>query len=263
MPLSFAEYYNRFRTLCETVEADDLASEHPHSGHGFWDHDCAVAMKAARLSPDDDTAQLAFVAGIIHSTDRKVAEGDLDTTIDRYLGLTDLSPDDCNLIKEAVARHMEFKDKDVETRSYVQKSLMDADKLINMELSLVIRSGQFQPTIPVVELEYIDLRAPGARYNNPASTYRKPSSVLEDIAARWSGPNRGGFTLRQPRRRLSTSQRLLAPSSMPLRLPTRVSASWSSCSRGDVLEGGGLASQFSALCFCRPTKYASKTVRNA
>jgi hypothetical protein len=206
MPANLQHYYTRFMPLFEAVEADDLASTKPHSGHGFWDHDVVVAMMATLIALNPRTGDMAFIAGLIHSTDRKVENDKIDETLDRYLQLvtSDFSPSELALIKEAVMRHDEFKEENVETRSLVQKTLMDADKIINLETLVIVRSGQFQPFIPAVEPQWIGRKDDGARYNNPASTYREPTSVLEVLrgCVEWAEP--GWIHFEKSQRRVDT-----------------------------------------------------------
>jgi nicotinamide riboside kinase len=179
------QYYARFTRLFRAVEEDDLKSIRPHAGHGFWDHDVLVALYAANLCRSrvlDASESLAFVAGLIHSADRKVEPELVQATLERYLDLTNFNETQRATVLEAVARHMEFRDKNVETRSWVQKALMDGDKLANMEAAVVIRSGQFHPHIAAVEPQWLGrANPPGVRYNNPTSTYPKPQSVLDDL----------------------------------------------------------------------------------
>ena len=55
-----------------------------------------------------------------------------------------------------------------------QVVLMDADRLANTMPTVVIRSGQFYPTIPPVRFEFFETR-------DPASTYQEPTSNYEDL----------------------------------------------------------------------------------
>jgi hypothetical protein len=173
----FDHYRDLFAVLYGMVKTEHTISPRPHAGHGL-DHDAAVAMMGILLAGTDETAaEMVFVAALVHSTDRFVEEGHLDATLNLYLSLLPIGHfNDTQVaeIKEAVLRHTEFKDRDLETRKPTQCLLMDADKLVNLNLLLVARSGQLQPNIPAIEMQFV-----GGR--NPLSTYRKPTSIIEDL----------------------------------------------------------------------------------
>ncbi len=177
--------------MYEAVKKTRAQSARPHRGHGL-DHDVAVAMMGTDIAPNDRIAERVFCAGLMHSIDHYVAEEDeVGAALDRYLDTVSnyFEPQELVEIKEAVLRHMEFKNRDMDTRKPTQRTLMDADKLVNMDPLVVVRSGQFHPEIPAIELEYIGT-SNGQRYANPASTYPKPCSVLDDLrgCVEWSEP---------------------------------------------------------------------------
>ncbi len=73
-------------------------------------------------------------------------------------------------ITEAVLNH---NGKNDSSDSPVLVALMDADRLVNIELDLVIRCGQFQPDLPAVDFVHL--------LNDPTANYRNPKSVFRDI----------------------------------------------------------------------------------
>lgn len=181
---SFTSLRTAFPGLYRAVKEAHAASPHAHQGHGL-DHDVAVALTAARLAGEDGhLVEKAFAAGLMHSTDRLAGDA-TDAALDRYLSLLPprFTPEDASEIKEAVLRHMEYKDHNLATRKPTQKLLMDADKLVNMNPLIVIRAGQFRSNIPAIEVEFVGTR-------NPVSTYRRPTSVIEDLygAIEWIEP---------------------------------------------------------------------------
>lgn len=195
--------FQHYRMLCSklygAVKEGHEASTRNHYGHGL-DHDVAVAMMAASLVEDMQLGALqarkAFAAGLLHSTDRVFGPG-YEEVLERYLLLLPNPPfraTDAEEIRVAVLRHDEFKDKNVDTRSTTQRILMDADKLVNMDPLLIVRSGQHHPNIPAIELEYIGRR-------NPASTFKEPTSVIEDLwgSIEWVEP--GWFHYPEAQRR--------------------------------------------------------------
>jgi hypothetical protein len=141
---------------------------------------------------DDETnRKMAFAAGLMHSTDRKVPADVYVPTLHVFLALCpQFTATQKEVILEAVMRHDEYKDKEVRTRSLIQQALMDADKIINLQALVIIRSARFNRDIPAIEPQFIGKRKAGARYNNPASTYRTPTSVLEDLrgCSEWAEP---------------------------------------------------------------------------
>lgn len=156
------------------------ASREKNSGHGF-DHDLAVAQWAYRLSIEEgfsyETAALAWVAGILHSLDHVLPNGIKSVIgsmgIKDLLDLTQISEEQKVVIIKAVQEHSGANGANDST---VKVALMDADKIANLGPTVIIRSGQFRPDIPPCETEYLigtDV--------NPASTYPKPTSVLDDL----------------------------------------------------------------------------------
>lgn len=172
-----------------------------HDGHSP-EHDASVAMMGVRLveSATDEEINgfdpmkligMVYVAGLLHSTDRKVGnEEHTEQALWAHLADSDFCESDKIIIVEAVLRHFEFKMMRVETRHPVQKFLMDADKLINLQTLVVVRSGQFHPGIPAIEPEFIGMKPEGTRYYNPATTYKAPRSCLDDLlsCAEWAEP---------------------------------------------------------------------------
>ncbi len=195
----FNEYRTRFLPLYEGVKR--LHETGPgHQGHGL-DHDAAVAMMGtiiARRVAGGHLANMAFCAGMLHSLDHLVQNVPeelirlLDLTADIF---TNEERDD---IQRAVLRHAEFKDKDLATRSVVQRVLMDADKLVNMDPIVIVRAGQFFPNTPAIELDHMNPPS-GQTYANTASTYQDPRSVLDNLrgSLEWTEPGWMHFPVSQ------------------------------------------------------------------
>jgi HD superfamily phosphodiesterase len=173
----FIAYRNRFMSLYTEVKMSHLSSPRAHHGHGL-DHDVTVAMLAVNIAPDSRTADKAFVAALLHSTDRLMVESNKmaeETHMRVCLScLPDgtFSMDEIKEIVQAALRHSELNRDD---QSLTQQVLMDADRLANMMPSVIIRSGQFRPEIPPFEFRYLNWKI------NPDSTYRDPKSVLDDL----------------------------------------------------------------------------------
>ncbi len=177
----FEQYRSKFHAFYSAVASDHRESVRQHKGHGL-DHDVTVAQLAAQIVPDSRTAEKAWCAGMLHSTDRyaaiaKVSEGPNEVGEEvmqnlKYLPLDYFSGEDLAEIYAAACRHDELNQGDQEE---VQMALMDADRLVNLMSSVVIRAGQFQAQLPAFEPEFLNGTP------NPASTYLSPKSVLDDL----------------------------------------------------------------------------------
>lgn len=145
-------------------------------GHGL-DHDVTVAQIATRIAPDPRTAEKAWCAAMLHSVDRMFERGNTKLIEEQTRVLLKFLLDGHFTIEEieeicqAALRHAELNRDD---QSITQQVLMDADRLANLMLSVVIRAGQLMPGIPSLEFEYLNER-------NPATTYHDPKSVLDDL----------------------------------------------------------------------------------
>jgi len=190
----FECYRSRFPTLYDAWELVHDASKRAHSGHGK-DHDAAVAMMTQRIAPDERTAEMAWVAGLLHSIDHLVGKESYEETLDSLLTQVymDFDPPEIAEIRDAVLKH---NGRNEPSDSLTLVTLRDADRLINIQPLVIIRSGQFHPSIAAIELEHIG-KNPGGRLN-PESTYHDPKSVRDALVSclEWeSDPN---FCLRLP-----------------------------------------------------------------
>ncbi len=149
-------------------------------GHGM-EHNVHVALHALDIMQSDYAGQerlekLVFLAAIAHSLDRlfeRGADNSFANLVHNCLELTDLNESDKSVVLESVLDHEKKNDEGrIDTR--VTVILKDADRVANMGAALAIRSGQFRPDIPPYEMAHL-------RTSNPASTYRDPSSVFEDL----------------------------------------------------------------------------------
>ena len=116
---------------------------------------------------------MVWIASDLHSLDRMFPKEDFVKNLWKYLNyvMGDFTITEINEIFVAARDHG---GKNSDEDSELTVLLKDADRLANIMLGIVIRSGQFTPNIPAMELEY--LKTP-----NPASTYREPTSVIEDL----------------------------------------------------------------------------------
>lgn len=166
------KYRPRFPVLYAHIKRTHAASTTGEYGHGL-DHDVLVAEFAVHICPDRAYADMVWVAGILHSLDRVVGDEAVSQAIHDALEIVrEHFTDEQRLeIYEAVMRHSELNKDD---QSFTQVVLMDADRLANLQMAIPIRAGQFRPSVPPLEMEYLDTM-------NPASTYRSPKSILDDM----------------------------------------------------------------------------------
>ena len=168
---SFNSYRKEFSTLYIAVRNKHATSPHQHRGHGL-DHDVAVAQMAALIAPTPRIADSGWVAALIHSTDRLVEVSRCGAQLREYLGLLPVNFFNDEETEEIYLAALEHSEKLPLHRSQTQEILQDADKLINMQATVLIRAGQFRSKIPAIEYPYMEK-------TNPASTYHAPKSVLD------------------------------------------------------------------------------------
>ncbi len=166
------EIYKRFSGLLKVVEADHNRMGAVGNGHDFL-HAVVVAQYAAVIAPDDKTAVLAFLAGILHNTDYLFGEAEVPEKVTGYLrDHTDLKDEEKKLVAEAVVNHSKLNDPE---DNPVTVALKDADRLGNTGPQFFIRVGQYHRGIPTVDPVYT-LSNP-----NLLGAYRDPKSLTSHI----------------------------------------------------------------------------------
>ena len=145
-------------------------------------HDFSHALMVAQYCPqiaNEPWATLGWVAAICHNTDRLFCEFD-DTPVVRkiwqYLALTNIAPVEKELIVEAVLKHS---CRPSPEDSELTVILKDADKLANIGYLLPVRSAQFHPNLPPINLVHLFEYPLGNNYRNPGSILRDVESSLE------------------------------------------------------------------------------------
>jgi hypothetical protein len=170
---SFDQMRHTFPDFYAQVREVHQNSSGKHRGHGL-DHDVTVATLAVRISPDEKIADAAWIASMLHSIDHLFPNmnyvdsklGELMNRLPRgYFTHIELKT-----IMAAVLRHAEMNRDD---QSLVQQVLMDADRLANLQLAVIIRAGQYRPTIPALEFDHLDA--------SHSQEYRKPANILDNI----------------------------------------------------------------------------------
>jgi hypothetical protein len=156
-------------------------------GHHDVHHAKRVGDAAYRIAleewGDEAEAQLAGLAGLCHNADRivELQHPELRDTptlqvtyivelITSWLG-DQVDHEDRTRIIQAVLRHDRQNGKD---DSNIQIALMDADRVINLDLDFLLRAAQFDHTLPTVDFKFF--------VGDPTATYRDRRSVLRSIA---------------------------------------------------------------------------------
>ncbi len=172
---SFSTLKETFQKFYVSVKLGHQDTDKRHRGHGF-DHDAVVATLVLAIAPNERTATKAWCAALLHSTDR-LTGGDAEQTREimnshsKHLPDNFFTEEEVSEIITAALRHDELNQSD---QSLTQQVLMDADRLANLMLAVVIRAGQFRPNIPALEFDHLSRP-------NPQSTYKTPHSVLDNI----------------------------------------------------------------------------------
>jgi|SRR5271154_910358 len=170
----FNRMRERFGALYQGVRELHQSSLRAHRGHGF-DHDVTVAQYVLNIAPDAHAGGMAWCAALLHSIDHLVGADNVEV---KTCELAALIPHEIftnaerGEIVEAAVRHAE---KNRHDQKLCQQVLMDADRLANLQPVLLMRSGQYRPYIPVLDLAYLDEKP------DPTSTYSEPRTVMDDV----------------------------------------------------------------------------------
>lgn len=153
-------------------------------GHHDWVHAYRVGEVACLVAfdewGDDCLSQYAGIAGLLHNADRilqkrygqhNVTQSSLKELIASWLSYANLNALAPSIILDAVLRH---DTKNTPDDSKVLIALMDADRIVNLDVDLFCRSGQYYNNLPVVDCKHF--------IDDPEASYRSPKSVLKDIA---------------------------------------------------------------------------------
>jgi len=182
MPKTFEQCRELFPDFYASVKQAHEESGRTHRGHGL-DHDVTVATLGGIIAPNDRVAEMAWCAGMLHSTDRITEKNEdeeffmcnVEAAMRHNLSSlphSHFTHEQEAVVLEAALRHSELPQDD---HSMVLIVLQDADKLANLMPAVIIRSAQLLPDIPAFEFGYLN----GVR--NPKSTYHHPLSAMDDL----------------------------------------------------------------------------------
>ena len=151
-----------------------------HLGHTEV-HDAPVIALVGKIAPDERTALKAQVAAALHTYDHLVSKEHVRSYMERALSLIPkgfFTEEELEEILMAALRHKEL-NKDDGSQSLTQQVLMDADRLANLMLVTTLNLARCPTKRPVLELDHLTL-------NNPATTYRDPKSVLDEVRTHYA-----------------------------------------------------------------------------
>lgn len=165
-------FWEQFPDLFGVVEQDHLSSGAMGSGHEFL-HAFMVAQYAGMIVEDERNASIAWVAGLLHNTDRILSEVEVPAKIKFYLeNYTGFSEEEKKLIIEAVQDHSKLNDPN---DNPITIALKDADRLANIGPQFFIRVAQDHRGLSAVD--------PKHTISNPDSTanYRNSKTVATHV----------------------------------------------------------------------------------
>ena len=175
----------------ETAKIAEKANEGIHKGHDFC-HAKRVAHFSQVIAmaewQSQRTAELAGLASLCHNADRilqetigkdKTTKETIEFMVRTWIAKSDANQEETDAVVTAVLIHSGRNDP---SHSMITLALRDADRVVNMELDLVIRSGQHYYSLPAVD--YVNF------LGDPEVTYHNPKSVLRDISfsLEWINP---------------------------------------------------------------------------
>ncbi|OGY97956.1 MAG: hypothetical protein A2855_01660 [Candidatus Liptonbacteria bacterium RIFCSPHIGHO2_01_FULL_57_28] len=171
------------------------------AGHDF-DHDLRVAEMAVLIAPDATIARFAAVAGFCHSADRfvqrfrgvgrgEVADEEVADVMHGFCSTTPswrLRGGVLGIALRAVLLHCRPNDEDDDL---VVMTLKDADRIVNCDPDVIVRSSRHHPEYPAVDYVH--------GLHDPAATYKEPRSILRDISHCLEWAEDGPFGVRLPK----------------------------------------------------------------
>jgi len=173
--------WKRFPQLFEAVKADHERAG-LFRGHDIY-HALRVAEWALRIAYDEWSdrrlAELAGIAGLCYNADHIIREerGDdmkpeeTHSLVERWLAHTLLTPEETETVIAAVMGHAGINS---DTDSRVLIALMDADRVVNLDSDVIIRSGRYHTDVPAIDYVHF--------LQDPEATYLEPKSTLRDIS---------------------------------------------------------------------------------
>jgi len=174
----FVTMREKYRALYDVVKknhADILAAGKTTMGHG-WDHDLRVAQTGALIADGPQVSEMAWVAGLMHSTDRHFGDR-TEEVLRGYFALlskAEFTVSGFVMMWNAIIEHSKLNS---DGDNPVTVTLKDADRLANLGALNLIRCGQHHPNIPACIPEYLGRRHPESTFRNLMCCYDAISVV--------------------------------------------------------------------------------------
>ncbi|MCR4328834.1 MAG: HD domain-containing protein [Patescibacteria group bacterium] len=173
--------WEKHAALTAKVREDHLEQK-AFGGHDIT-HALMVAQYATLITEDERTGELAWIAGMCHNTDRifpEIRDEKLPSVkvifirskVVSYLDLVKgIASEEQELVIEAVLEHHK---KNSDADNPVTVVLKDADRLANIGVNNIVRSGQHYSNLLPFDPRYVTT-------SDPTATYRDPKTVLHDV----------------------------------------------------------------------------------
>lgn len=166
--------FQKYQKLVQQVRYDHEQYRVNTPGHDLL-HALMVAQYAVMIAPDASIGELAWVAALLHNTDRLLKNDVLvEPQVTKHLLSTPLSLEEQKVVCRAVLEHAKRNSDDDDDVTMVLK---DADRLANIGPSNILRIGQGFPHLPAVDPLHF-AQDPSASYENLKSVYRNVAELV-------------------------------------------------------------------------------------
>jgi hypothetical protein len=139
-----------------------------------------IAMRTAEAEwEENELTRLSALAGLVHSADhvlqkmlqtKNIADHRIVKLIQGWIG-NEVIGKSFEIVCTSVLQHSQRNGNDDHR---VLIALMDGDRVVNLDLDLVMRSAQMFSDSPTVDSQYW--------IEDPVATYKEPLSVIRDVA---------------------------------------------------------------------------------
>ncbi len=137
-----------FEILLSRVSHDHKTRLKKVGYHHDIGHTFRVANTALKIAPDKKIARLAWLAGILHNTDRLFGDKNTPRILKAHLQKTLITAHEKEIVFRAVMNHMKKNDsKD----NLVLKTLKDADRIADFGAIVLLRIGQYYHNRPLFD----------------------------------------------------------------------------------------------------------------
>lgn len=178
-----------FNTLLSRVSRDHKTRLKKVGSHHDIGHTFRVANAALKIAPDKKTARLAWLAGILHNTDRLFRNKNTPRILKAHLQKTPLTSHEKEIVFRAVMNHSKKNDPRDDN---VIKTLKDADRIADFGAIVLLRIGQYYHNKPL-----FDFVSPLTR--DPNSSFGKEKTAVEDLTYVLEWTEKSSVRIRLPK----------------------------------------------------------------